>query len=717
MTVRSWRLSALAVVAASFVSGCAMLDEFSAGPDSGSIVVRSIPTGVKAEILWDRWGVPHIFARDDASLFRAVGWAQMRNHADLMLRLYGQARGRAAEYWGEDYAASDEQILKLRVGARAREFLEKQDPKFVPLLEAYVRGVNEYAEAHPELIADEVEVVLPVTTTDLFAHQQRAGVLPFAFEMVAGTTKEWQSRGSNAWAIAPKHSANGHAMLVANPHIPWGTVAFGGLFQVFEAQGAAPGYNYYGAMQLGAPCLGAGFSDYLGYTGTVNTLDSVDIYELTLKDGGYVWNGQVKPFDSSKATYNVRRTDGTLEVRTVDVQWSVHGAVIAIKPGKALAVRLADYDQPRQFEQQWDMSRATSFSEFESAVNRLQLPKMNLLYADRAGNIFYKAIGKIPKRTSGDAKFWAGIVPGNTDQTLWTETLSTDELPTVTNPESGWLQNANDPPWSVTTPHIEPSAYPLTFSDRDMGLRPQRSTKMITESDKMTFEQMAERKLSTRLELADRILDDLGAAVAKLGNRTAKEAMEVLETWDRETDADSRGAVLFLAWVDKVGLSAPGGAKTFLAEPWDVTRPTSTPDGLADPKKAVKALADAARTVKKAYGTLDVPYGDVYRLRWAGNIDEPGNGASGSVGAFRVTSFIPDKDGKYRALAGDSMVILVEFGETPTAKALLSYGNASQPGSPHNGDQIALYSRKELRPVWRTRAEIEANIESRDELR
>jgi acyl-homoserine-lactone acylase len=51
----------------------------------------------QTEILWDRWGVPHIFAGDAEGLFHAFGWAQAHSHGDLILRLYGQARGRAGE--------------------------------------------------------------------------------------------------------------------------------------------------------------------------------------------------------------------------------------------------------------------------------------------------------------------------------------------------------------------------------------------------------------------------------------------------------------------------------------------------------------------------------------------------------------------------------------------------------------------------------------------
>src|SRR5262245_7699493 len=59
------------------------------------------------EILWDRYGVPHIFARDHPSLFYAYGYAQMEAHSELLLRLYAQARGRGAEYYGDTHLASD----------------------------------------------------------------------------------------------------------------------------------------------------------------------------------------------------------------------------------------------------------------------------------------------------------------------------------------------------------------------------------------------------------------------------------------------------------------------------------------------------------------------------------------------------------------------------------------------------------------------------------
>jgi len=251
----------------------------------------------RAEILWDSWGVPHIFARTDNDLFYALGWATMHNHANVMLRLYGQARGRAAEYWGESYVESDIQVRTLKIGERAERALAQQTPAFRAKLDAFAEGVNAYAAAHPDKIAADVRQVLPVHPVDFMAHQQRSGVLPFAFAALKGEVDSWMSRGSNAWAIGPKKSASGNAMLVMNPHIPWGDFAFGGLFRVFEVEAKSPSMDFYGAMQVGTPVISGGFNDHLGWTGTVNTLDDVDVYELTLADGGYVYDGAVRPFE------------------------------------------------------------------------------------------------------------------------------------------------------------------------------------------------------------------------------------------------------------------------------------------------------------------------------------------------------------------------------------------------------------------------------------
>jgi acyl-homoserine-lactone acylase len=100
----------------------------------------------------------------------------------------------------------------------------------------------------------------------------------------------------------------------------------------------------------------------------------------------------------------------------------------------------------------WDMARANNVSEFEAALQRLQLPMFNIIYSDRDGHILYLFNAQVPIHSQGDWKYWQGVVPGDTSATLWTKTHPYTDLPRVLDPPSGWLQNANDPPWSATFP-------------------------------------------------------------------------------------------------------------------------------------------------------------------------------------------------------------------------------------------------------------------------
>jgi len=87
-----------------------------------------------------------------------------------------------------------------------------------------------------------------------------------------------------------------------------------------------------------------------------------------------------------------------------------------------------------------------------------------------------------------------------------------------------------------------------------------------------------------------------------------------------------------------------------------------------------------------------VAWGTVYRLK-SDAIDLPANGGDDFLGVFRVAWGGQDK----RIMGGDSYVGIIEFGDKVSARVLLSYGNSSEKGSPHKGDQLRLFSEKKLR--------------------
>src|SRR5205085_1267252 len=110
--------------------------------------------------------------------------------------------------------------------------------------------------------------------------------------------------------------------------------------------------------------------------------------------------------------------------------------------------------------------------------------------------------------------------------------------------------------------------------------------------------------------------------------------------------------------------------------------------------------------------SLRVPWGDVLRFR-RGNLDVPGNGAPSGMGAIRTVNPGAFVNGKTEGVGGDTYFAVIEFSTPIHAEGLLSYGNWSKPGSPHVEDQMRLLSRKEMRPIWRDRNDVEANLEAR----
>ncbi len=668
----------------------------------------------QAEIIWDEWGVPHIFADDVPTLLYAFGWAQMESHGNLLLRLYGESRGRASEYWGETHVDSDRWLHTMGVPQRAQQWYQAQSPEFRGYLDAFAAGINAYVQEHSDLIADSVKAVLPVDAADVLAHTQRSVHISFfAASWNRMSAERHLATGSNAWAIGPPRTEAGHAMLLANPHLSWS-----GNSLFYEAHLAGPDIDIYGASLIGLPVPAIAFNDHLGWTHTMNMTAPVTYYELTLEDDDYRFDGEVRAFEERADTIRILANDGNVREEIHRTRFSVHGPVIAERDDVAIAMRAVGFDAPRLLEQWWNMGKALNLSEFETALGQQQVPMFTVMYADRDGHIMHHFGGLVPVRSEGDFADWFfAVKPGDTSGTLWTEIHSYGELPRVLDPPSGWLQNTNDPPWTTTFPlALDQGDFPPYMSSPPLFWpRTLRSARMLADDANITFEELVEYKHSTRVALADVILDDLVSAAREHGGPLARQASDVLEAWDRSTDADSRGAVLFTQWVRQVPDMLPTGfsgrESPFFSIPWSVDEPFTTPAGLADPVGAVRALEAAARKVEGDYAALDVVWGDVHRLRGNG-IDLPGHGGGNPWGIFRAAFYEPAEDGRFVAVGGDTYVAAVEFADPVRARVLLSYGNATQPHSPHVYDQLELFARKELREAWLTRSEVEAHLAS-----
>lgn len=660
------------------------------------------------KIDWDKWGVPHITAGSEEDLFYAQGWAQMQQHANTILQLYGASRGRAAEYWGAEQLESDMMVHTLGLPELAAEWDAKQDPKIRQLIKAFASGLNDYAESHPDQIQEKNKLVLPITPADVNVHSLFVIFTRFVGGGELQTIQRWSDMGSNAYAVGPGRSASGNAMLVQNPHLPWF-----GEWMFWESQLNYQGKSIHGVTLVGFPGIAIGFNQYMGWTHTNNTIDNADTYELTLSDGGYLLDGEKKDFERRTKVIKIKNEEGQLIDQEIELFSSVHGPVVKKGTDKALALRMVGTDRPNAMLQWWKMANSTNLEEFETALQMAQIPFWNVLYADKNGDIFYLFNGLVPQRSSGDWNFWNRVVPGDSSEYIWTEVHPYSDLPKLKNPEDNWLQNANDPPWTSTIPRsLDPENFPTYMAPNYMSFRPQRSARMLMEDESITYDELVSYKLSTRLELADRILDDLFAAVDEYGSEKAQEAKEVLINWDRSADKDSKGMVLFYNWAMKF---QPWNNSRY-AVGWNSDSPQNTPDGLADPQEAVRLLEDAAREVEAGFEDLDVAWGEFFKVTHNGKV-LPANGVDGGLGIFRVL-WPQRRDGTVLyGSGGDSWVGVIEFGDKVRAQVLLSYGNSSEEGNPHNADQLQLFSDKKLRDALFYEEDLKGNIEKTEILK
>lgn len=673
---------------------------------------RALPTK-GTEILWDRYGIPHITAADHASLFYAYGYAQMEAHAELLVRLYAQARGRGSEIYGERYLDADRWVRTNGIPARAAEWASQQSPEFGPLIAAFVQGLNAWAAEHASDLSQQARLVLPLTPEDVYAH----GLRVIHYDWIINPQKletrlrraEADVHGSNEWAIGPSFSASGNAMLMSNSHLQWGDI-----HTYFEVQLTAPGVTSYGAVWVGFPVLRQCFNDDLGWTQTTNNPSQSDLYRLTLREGGYVLDGKVRPFEETREVITVKGSNGVMREEPLTIRRTVHGPVVAEREGITVAMRVAAIDRPRMFEQFWRMGLARNLAEWQDAMRMQQLPLFNTAYADRAGHIAYVYNATLPVHPTGDYRYWQGVVPGDRSDLIATEIVPYSGIPKVIDPPTGWVQNSNDMPWTAVYPMLlDSSNYAPGFAaTAGITQRAQRGIRYLSSftGKKMTFEDVKAGKLSTRVETADQFVDDLVIAARREGTARARRAADVLEKWDRHADATSDGMLLFYRFMQEAGggFQAIGG----YALPTDDRRPLRTPRGFADPTKAVATLERAAAGIEKEYGTLRVPWGDVLRFR-RGTADLPGNGAPSAMGAIRTINLGPFAAGKTQAVGGDTYFAVIEFSTPVRAEGLLSYGNWSKAGSSHVEDQLQLSSRNQMRPIWRARKDIEANLESR----
>jgi penicillin amidase/acyl-homoserine-lactone acylase len=379
-----------------------------------------------------------------------------------------------------------------------------------------------------------------------------------------------------------------------------------------------------GGVFPGAPVVLHGHNRDLGWAHTVNRPRLIDVYVL----------------ETNPANPNQYRFDGAwrdLEVRTVPIEvklfgplrwtfsretlWSVHGPVVR-RPHGTYAIRFAGMGEVRQVEQWYRMNRARSLEEWHAAMRMGALPMFNCGYADRNGNIEYLYNARLPRRTGSDE----GYLAGDTSPALWTEYLSFDELPRVTNPPSGFVINSNSSPFQATLGpgNPDPARYPPSLGiETHLTNRAQRALELFGGDASLTREAFDRYKFDTayspRSTTARRFHEIMDGPLPD--DPLIREAADVLRRWNLDTDIANPATALALLTLRPGDGDQPPPLERFAL---------------------LARLEDAARTLKQRHARLDVPWGEVHRLR-RGRLDLPVGGGPDTLHAVYAR---PAADGR-----------------------------------------------------------------------
>jgi len=641
--------------------------------------------GDQVEVIRTNYGVPHIYAENFRALGYALGYLQLEDYGERVAIGMVRARGELSRYQGRRPLAADfeNRWYYLQVVERYEEL--ETDTRDV--YEGFAAGVNRYVELHPDEFP---EWMIPDFTgydvAALYIYRPSARLVGRWERRLAGggpglgpepdsidddplgdaTIEE----GSSAWALAPERTTSNAAILMRNPHLSWDA-------GYWEVHVVVPGrLDFYGDFRIGGP-LGiiGGFNRHLGFATTNNGVDNTEVYELGIdpdRPDRYLLDGESVPVLREPVTLEYRDGDGVDQV-TRDRVYTDLGPIVHQTEDRIYILRSAEDGEFRAGEQFLRMIQATSIEEWRDAMRMRAHPGSNFTYADAEGNIFYIWYGAIPDRphsAGGDE-----AVPVSRMAEIWTDLHSLESLPQLLNPVGGYVRDENEGPWLANlNVGLAPEKYPDYFQENEFGLRSQHSTLLIGDTDRLSLEDVVRLKHSYRMLLADRVKDDLTAAVRQALGRgriqntidtPSGAALLLLERWDNQAAAHSRGAVLFEEWW-RIYSSTFDDDDAGFAEQWSPDMPLETPRGLVDLDLAVRVFPTAVGRTVEQFGSLDVAWGEIHRVR-RGDVDVPVGGCAGAMGCYRVLNFKNDADGRRSVIGGDGWVLAVEFTDPPRA--------------------------------------------------
>ncbi len=457
----------------------------------GEIKVSGLKEPV--EVLRDRWGVPHIYAKNADDLFFAQGFVVAQDRL-FQLDLWRRVNvGEMAEVIGPDAIEADTFARLIRYRGDMDAEWQSYSPDTRQIATAFTSGINAYIKhcgkrlpiefdilgytpkqwqpedilgrmsgivmfarfsdevvrAHliDKLGLEKVRMLMPTDPPRDFAPAAGLDLKGIDARILKGfqaASKSVQFKPStsesNNWAVSGSRSASGKPMLASDPHR---AIAVPSLRYLVHLN--APGWNVIGAGEPALPGVALGHNERIAWGITIVGTDQADIFveETNPRDPEqYKVGDEWKQMETRIEMIKLNEGGGNFWQLRARLPYTRHGPVIYRdeKRNRAYALKWAGSEPGgAAYLPALAVARAQNHKEFLKALERWKIPSLNFMYADVDGNIAWVAAAATPIRPKHDGLL---PVPGNGGYE-WKGYLSVKDLPQDLNPKSGWLATAN----------------------------------------------------------------------------------------------------------------------------------------------------------------------------------------------------------------------------------------------------------------------------------
>jgi acyl-homoserine-lactone acylase len=324
------------------------------------------------------------------------------------------------------------------------------------------------------------------------------------------------------------------------------------------------------------------------------------------------------------------------------------------------------------------------------------------VFADYKGNIAYWHGNFVPKRSQ---KFDYSLpVDGSTSETDWKGIYQLDQIVHVYNPPSGFIQNCNSTPFTVSGKSSpKKQNYPNYMAPDGQNFRGINAERLLSKATNLTIDKMiSDIGYSHYLSFFDDLIPALIKDYNILSPRHTlrdqlKEAMDSLKNWDKNSSDSSIAATVAIEFGYRLLQKAPP-----VAHSYDITSAIgqlSATLQATTSNERMNLLSETLEDIENRFGTWKIPWGEMNRYQRTadGKFDDSrpslpvglASATFGSLPSFASRRF-PDVNKRY-GVSGNSFVACVEFGKKVKAKSIITGGQFFDPLSKHYTDQAEMY--------------------------